>query len=225
MFIETVLIAFGRLGFEAVSFATRYSPAISTATTVAGALTIASGITLILQENDFISTDPITPWVFAISGIAFSGGMSLQTLNMTTGRVVAPLHGTRNGTLLTGAQANAQAAQNGFPQPPFSPISAARGQISASADLVRVYNPTVNNQAGAWSMPRSEIAGLTPQEIQAKFSLSYTPTVYTKVNADGLNAVSGIAGRLNGQPGGGLQIEILLGQRAVFTDPRPLPVQ
>jgi hypothetical protein len=94
--------------------------------------------------------------------------------------------------------------------------------------MVRFYNPSVPvaggpapGPAGAFIVPESEAAGLTAAQVQAKFSLPAPPTMMSTPNAAGLTARSGIAGPLFGQPGGGVQLELLPGQNATFTNPRP----
>jgi filamentous hemagglutinin len=145
---------------------------------------------------------------------------------MTTGRVVAPLRGTNNGTLLTGSDANAAAIKANpayAGSPPYAPTVAAEGEIGANVPLVRVYNPTAgtnsSQEQGSWTMPKAEVIGLTPAQIRTKYALPNLPTNIVDVNATGIAARTGIAGQNFGAAGGGVQVQ-LLKFGATFTNPR-----
>ena len=70
-------------------------------------------------------------------------------------------------------------------------------------------------------MLKSDIQGLSAHAIRIRYSLSYTPTMITDVEASGARATCGIAGANYGWSGGNVQIEFL--DRVRFTNPQPLP--
>ena len=109
--------------------------------------------------------------------------------------------------------------------PPYAPIVAAEGKVGTNVPLVRVYNPTAPTNPSlmraSWTMPRAEVIGLTPVQIQAKYSLLNAPTMIVDVDATGLPARAGTAGQNFGFGGGGVQVE-LLSRGATFTNPRPI---
>ena len=97
-------------------------------------------------------------------------------------------------------------------------------QKTKTGEYVRVYDNVNSNQAGGWVMKADDIKGLTPQQIQSKFSLPSTPTHVTDVIFEsGTHLRTGSANSLFGFEGGGVQFD-MMGQRAgQFINGRLLP--
>jgi RHS repeat-associated protein len=222
--IGLMLVAGGRFTFEVANFATRLAPAIVTATSVAGAVFLASTIDLALEQTGFLPRNDYMPYVWGISGAIFSAGLTLQEMSSMTAEVTAPIRGSSNGKFINGIQANAESASAGYPLPPYSPNTlAAEGTVSEDADLVRLYTPGSSSSSGRWVMPRSQTQGLSLQELKSKFSLPFLPTNYSEVGATGNPARVGIAGTPYGGIGGGVQVELLNSRIATFKDMGAIP--
>jgi YD repeat-containing protein len=216
-----VLSVAGELAFDVAMFSTTYAPAIASATTIAGAVFLVSGVELALEQTGFLPQNDYTPYIFAISGALFTAGQSLQALNANTVQITSPLRDSSDGKLINGITANAMA---GTPLPPYVPDSlAAEGTISPSTQLVRFYSPGTSGMVGQWCAEESEVQGLTAAQIQAKLALPALPTRVVDVQAAGQAARTGIAGPNFGQPGGGPQVQLLPPYGAKFVNDRPLP--
>jgi hypothetical protein len=74
-------------------------------------------------------------------------------------------------------------------------------------------------------MYADDIAGLTPQQIQNKFALPYTPTHMVDVAIpQGTQIRYGYANSLYGNEGGGLQFDFMGHENGLFSDTYiPLP--
>lgn len=110
--------------------------------------------------------------------------------------------------------------------PPYKPMTVVSElEITGPEHFVRVYDATNSQMAGNWIMRYSEVAGLTPEQIQAKFALQYTPSQVCDVYIhEGTHIRTGVANPLFGQPGGGMQADLMyagLG-KADFYNPRPI---
>jgi YD repeat-containing protein len=222
--LSLVLSIAGELAFNVAMFATTYAPAIESATTIAGAVWLVSGIELALEQTGFLPQNDYTPYIFAISGALFTAGQSLQALSANTVQITSPLRGSSDGKLINGIQANAECAKMGYTLAPYAPDTlAAEGTVSSEADLVRLYGAGNTSASGTWTMPRSAVVGLSPAQLQSKFSLPFTPTSYSEVNAVGDPARVGIAGTPYGGTGGGVQVQLLNPQSANFTDMGSIP--
>lgn len=147
-------------------------------------------------------------------GVATTG---LVTGGEPVGRIIAPLRRGRGKIkLFTGTSANIRFTQTRVnhlgktPGEPAYDISkpAAQGQIAKGTRLVRLVGPNSRRQA-EWVMPRSEVEGLTPQQLKDKFALPKLPTGYVEVRADGVEARVGYASPLFGGEGGSVQIHLL----------------
>lgn len=93
-----------------------------------------------------------------------------------------------------------------------------------SEKFVRVFSEG-NEASGKWMMKESEISGLSPKEIQDKFSLPSLPTKIVDVNIPGGTRMrSGTAGKVDGWGnGGGTQFESLdIIDKGNFTNARDL---
>ncbi|MFT5823744.1 MAG: RHS repeat-associated protein [Crocinitomix sp.] len=84
-----------------------------------------------------------------------------------------------------------------------------------SDEFVRVSGPD-SNPKGNWIMKKSDIDGLTPQQIQDKYSLGYTPTKITDVKVGGgVKVQAGTAAAMDGNAGGGYQYYLFKGNKNV----------
>ena len=125
---------------------------------------------------------------------------------------------------------SAESVNNSFPpnwKPPYKPGTQVETiqltQNSKPGEFVRVINDS-NNPAGQWIVRAEDIAGLTPEQIQNKFSLPSTSTHMTDVILpQGTMLRTGIANGVFGFDGGGIQFD-MMGQRiGDFVNVRPLP--
>ena len=112
--------------------------------------------------------------------------------------------------------------------PPYNPNSPIRDfDADGTTTYVRVYTEGQTGQQGSWMMKPSDIGGLSPQQIQDRFDLPYTPTHVTDVTPPaGTPIRTGTVNEGNfGGNGGGTQFE-LIGDDYIpsgsFTNPRPL---
>jgi len=223
-FLGTVSAISIRVSFMAMNLALRCAPAIHFATTVAGAAMIASGIQLVLEQAGFVPQTGYTEEIFAISAVVFTAGLTLSMFIESFRGIVEPVRNSSGGQIINGKTANARyLANNPGHHKPYKPFSlAAKGKIAPSADLVRVHHS--GNKIGNWAMPRSEIQGLNARQVQDKFSLTYTPSYISNVKATGVDACSGIAAKIPGSVGGGIQIELPQDLTNVtFTNTTPFP--
>jgi filamentous hemagglutinin len=79
---------------------------------------------------------------------------------------------------------------------------------TSETDFVRVHGP--NNRERSWVMKKSEIEGLTPEQIKDKFALPDTPTLITDVKVPPNTRMRvGEAGENKFGNGGGTQYELL----------------
>ena len=215
------------VSFQVSMFAAEYAPAIATVTQAAGAIFIASSIYEALATANFVPQNNYVPYVQAISAAVFTAGESLVAFQQETQGILAPLSGSSDGRLFSGAEANRLAIEADgrlAGTPPYAADSlAAEGNISADVRLVRVYNPVAapfsGRMQGGWAVPYSEVEGLTPEQIQEKLALPYRPTAYVNVGAVGFSARVGTAGENFGAGGGGIQVQIQDWTAASFTDP------
>jgi len=122
-------------------------------------------------------------------------------------------------------------ANRGFGHAPYRADEEIVDFIASGTDrFVRVYNPTAPTNAsgmlGGWMMRQSDIAGLSPLQIQRKFALPNAPTHIVDVTPTyNYHMRTGTAAPAFGQPGGGTQYQAVgteyLGPSA-FTNPRLL---
>lgn len=114
----------------------------------------------------------------------------------------------------------------GYDNPPYKPgTTVSEIQLSEETIFVRVYDGKVSKQYGGWVLRAEDIEGLTPLQIQDKFSLPATPKYMTDVKLPaGTTIRKGIVNPLAGWgKGGGVQFD-LMGQRiGEFTNERILP--
>lgn len=111
-----------------------------------------------------------------------------------------------------------------YTEPPYKPGTIVKEiELTDKSIFVRVFDGVNSGQAGGWIMKAEDIVGLSPKQIQAKFALPHTPTQVTDVVLEASTKLrTGIVNPLFGQPGGGIQFD-LMGQRAgQFINARPL---
>ena len=111
---------------------------------------------------------------------------------------------------------------NPLPYQPGTPVI--EGQISSfySPTYVRVYSQGNNGPVGHWFMRYSDIQGLTPKQVQAKYALQWEPTHYCYVDLPAGTTV--YAGMVNESSTGAVQFEILGDLlESWFTDSTPWP--
>jgi hypothetical protein len=208
-----------RVQFMAINLALRCAPVIHFATMVAGAAMIASGIQLVLEQAGFVPQTGYTEEIFAISAVLFTAGLTLSMFIESFRGIVEPVKNSSGGQIINGNTANQRSPVT---NPPYKPNSlAAEGRGAPGTDVIRMYTNGVTNREGGWATVRSEVAGLTPAQIQNKLALRYTPTHYTTVNAAGAMQRVGIAGQNFGQDGGGIQVEFL--ENVSFSGGNPIP--
>ena len=204
-----------------MNLAVMCAPAIHFATTIAAAVMIASAIQLVLEELGFVPQTGYTEEILAISAAVFTVGLSLSMFIESLRGIVSPVRGSSRGQIISGNTANQRSPVT---NPPYKPNSlAAEGKIAPNTNLVRAYRPGTSAPEGRWTMPRSEIRGLSPGQIQNKFAIpGASPTHIVDVQATGANARVGIANSL-GFDGGGIQVELLDTSEATFVNSQPIP--
>ena len=125
--------------------------------------------------------------------------------------------------LHAGAVLSAAKANEGFGVAPYKAgTSVNEFQAMNAKGFVRVSTENQTEIGGRWLMKASDIKGLTPQEIQAKFALPNVPTRVADAQIpNGAVLRSGIAGENIWGPGGGTQYQIMQG-KVGFDNVRPL---
>ena len=218
---QTAVRAYAEIGFQAAGLLVRAGSTIRTVTTLAGLTFVASTVELVCEEARFWPRTGYNKFVAAASATLFNGGLALGEISNELRRIIDPLRGSQNGSLLSGTQANALAAKvNPTYSNSFRPYAfAARGRIAPGTDLVRVH--TAYNKDQPFVMLRSGIIGLTPERMKTKYSLPYVPEFVSDVAADTLDALSGLTSRILGGTGSAEQI-LLLQKGAVYSNTRPL---
>ena len=89
-------------------------------------------------------------------------------------------------------------------------------ELKKDARFVRVYDNQNSFNKGPWIMREKDIKGLSPAEIQNKYSLPFTPVYQCDVNLKaGTLLRSGITGPLFGYSGGGLQYDLMINGKNV----------
>jgi len=130
-----------------------------------------------------------------------------------------------NTRIISGQQANECFCQlrPGFVEQPWVPSdNLTETTLFTPGKLVRVYTEGQTDPIGYWLMAESEIAGLTPAQIQQKFALPFTPTHIATIGIPaGTTLRIGPAAPNAFGSGGGMQVEI---QRPNFPNaPNPPP--
>jgi hypothetical protein len=132
------------------------------------------------------------------------------------------------GRVYSAAQANKEFAANGYTRPPVRPNTPVREFETVEGEkFVRVFREGGgSNPMGRWMFRDGAVKGLSPAQIQSKYSLPEQPTHMVPVSPPaGTTMQQSIAGEaFPGQPGGGVQY-FLKGEFPVdaFGTPAPLP--
>lgn len=189
-------------------FATVHAPTIARVTTFAGWVFIGTTVYQILASTGLVPQSGRITALWALSGAVWTAGQTLQSMRlpMSNQNVIV-----RTGTQTNNLPRNVSYTNAGTP--PYKPDTiSSQGRLDNTSQYVRVYNPNApvnpSNPVGRWIMPRSEIEGLSPAQIQQRFSLPNVPTHIVDVNAAGRNATIGIANPLPGSAGLGTQIQL-----------------
>ena len=110
---------------------------------------------------------------------------------------------------------SAEEANKGFREPPFMKgTRVTEFRTTMKTKFVRVFNPgnTDSKAEGRWMMKESEIRGLTPEQIQQKFSLpgESAPSEIVEVEVpSGTLMRTGYAGANSFGSGGGVQYQLM----------------
>jgi RHS repeat-associated protein len=176
----------------------------------------------------FLSIDPLTSKFPELTPYQFASDNPIQNIDFD-GLEGTPGNLQKNGTY-SGAQDGVYIAPGpiiklptavkiissveanvGFTQPPYkagsnvSEFKTQSGQI-----FVRVFTKGTTSPQGQWIMKPEAIEGLSPSQIQSKFSLPNTPTDMVEVNPPpGTTIRAGPAGPAFNQPGGGIQYQLM----------------
>lgn len=115
-----------------------------------------------------------------------------------------------------------------YDNPPYLPKTKVQ-QIKLEEDTTfcRVYDGVNSGMYGGWVMKKTDIEGLTPEQIQDKFALPQKPCKMCDVTLPkGTEMRTGLCNPLEGWgKGGGVQFD-LMGQRVgVFDNEKPLPTE
>ena len=115
-------------------------------------------------------------------------------------------------SFISAEERNIALASQGYTNPlPYkdgTPVLTGKVSNCSSDVYVRVFKENVTTQEGRWFMRYSDIYGLTPEQIQAKFALSETPTHYSFVTVpEGKTIYVGVVNESSIE--GTIQFEIL----------------
>lgn len=180
---------------------------------------------------DYMTTGQVNP----VSAAALTADLGSIFIPMSTGAGLAVRAGfaTTKAAVKTTTQVVIQRAKNiaiksaddinkvftkaGKYAPYKSGTKVAEFTTEASEQFVRVFKEGNNSATGKWMMKKSDLLGeggkmLSPEQIQKKFSLEYTPDRMVDVNVPGnTNMRMGEAAGVDklGTPGGGTQFELL----------------
>jgi RHS repeat-associated protein len=210
--------------FKAIDIGVRCLPALIWATSIAWVVAITSGIQLILEMAGVVPQTGYTDKIFMISLIAATVGTSVVLFLNSFRGMAQPISGSK-GRIDTASASNRDSmARHGYSKPPYKKATLTlEGNGASGANTVRVFKPGVSQRQGAFIMKRSDIEGIPAPMIENKYSMDYTPTHYTKVDAAGIRQRWGIAGSNFGGDGGAVQGE-LLEKGARFSQGIPIPI-
>lgn len=105
--------------------------------------------------------------------------------------------------------ANSEWLARGYDKPPYNPDFEVKVVKAGNEEYVRVFSYNTDgtsNKLGGWLMKKSDIEGLTPEQIADKYALPKVPTHICDVmmNPD-FNLQTGIANSVGGWGNGGGQ--------------------
>ncbi|MCJ8276337.1 MAG: hypothetical protein HRT44_04110, partial [Bdellovibrionales bacterium] len=97
---------------------------------------------------------------------------------------------------------------SGYRPPYKAGTTAITYRTTIKESFVRVHGPP--NRSGNWMMKKEAVSGLTPQQIQSKYSLMHTPTHVSQIEIpEGITIRRGIVESNFGGASGAVQYEIL----------------
>lgn len=113
----------------------------------------------------------------------------------------------------------------GYTNPPYTPSSIVlEVELEESTQFVRVYDEVNSPMKGQWFMKAEDIAGLTPKQIQEKFSLLTEPKYVVDLQLPaGSRIRTGEANSLFGFTGKGIQFDMMGQYIGDWINPRQLP--
>jgi RHS repeat-associated protein len=105
----------------------------------------------------------------------------------------------------------AEVANKGFAEPAYKAGTKVKEfQAGKSDSYVRCYTQDETQLNGKWMMNSQDIKGLSPEQIQAKYSMPNTPDHMVDVNPPaGTTIRTGVAGPAFNQSGGGTQYQLM----------------
>ncbi len=179
----------------------------------------------------FLSVDPLTKCYPELTPYQFASNTPIQAIDLdgleawisnTSGSV---LYGPYSNSFVDAnnltptvelnaiyvTSMSAEMANQGFGVPPYTPgTRVIETETPATMQLTRVYTNNVTEPAGRWLMDPKDIQGLTPKQIQDKFSLPNTPTHKVDVEVpQGTTIRIGEANEAFGGNGGGTQYQLM----------------
>lgn len=146
--------------------------------------------------------------------------VSVSTLEKLNSTLNSPNIASKVET--TASDVNAWWRAKGYENPYLEGTKVYEITLAKNTNFVRVFS-SESNMAGGWVMKAEDIQGLTAQQIQQKFSLPSVPTSVCDVELKAGDTIRmGLAGPLFGQPGGGIQYDLMGRWIGTFTNSRPL---
>ena len=143
-------------------------------------------------------------------------------------RKVAQAKGGGDGKIIETSSAeevNNWWKQKGYDHPPYKPGTIVKEiELTTQKKFVRVYDGNVSGKYGGWVMNAKDIKGLSPKQIQNKYSLPQEPKYICDVDLPkGTKIRTGVASKVNDWgTGGGLQYDLKGKQVGEFTNERIL---
>lgn len=222
--LGTAFAAFASAQFRALEVGLKVVPVMRTVSIVAGAAAMSGLVGIVLEETGVV---PDT----SIPEIAFLGGMLIYTFGVSYTSFFDQFRGvmmpvTGPGRVRDSRVINQQLQQQlQYREQPFLRGSmAVQAKPRVDLKLVRFHTnnlPDSNGrraaESGAWVVPRNEVTGLTPKQIQDKLALPYLPTHVSEVDPQQTEVISGIAAPNFGMQGGGVQL-FLTNRGATFSN-------
>ena len=94
--------------------------------------------------------------------------------------------------------------------------------LEKDTKFVRVYDGDKSGMKGGWFMRAEDVAGLSPEQIQAKYALPQTPKYICDVEfPSGTQVREGIANEIAGwDKGGGIQYDVVPRRIGIFSNER-----
>ena len=226
--LGTAFAAFASAQFRALEIGIKVVPVMRTVSIVSGAAAMSGLVGLVLEETGVVPDTSIPEIAFLGGMLIYTFGVSYTTFFDQFRGVMMPVTGP--GKVRDSRIVNQQLQQQfQYREQPFQRGSmTVQAQPRAEFKFVRFHTnniPDANGkraaEAGAWVVPRDEVSGLTPRQIQEKLALPYLPTHVSEVQTQHGDVISGIAAPNFGMQGGGVQI-FLTTRGATFSNTRLL---